>query len=130
MALSRKRIGITFGAWDMVHPGHCLHFKECKKYCDYLIVGLQIDPSIDRPQKNKPIMSVEERRIMLEANKYVDAVLIYESEEEVRELDKWLGDIRFMGEDHSGGKHHYIKAKIIYTSRKHNHSSSDLRKRL
>ena len=119
------KIGITFGAFDFVQAGHCLHFQECKKYCDYLIVALQTNPQIDRPDKNKPVMSLEERQIMLRANKYVDAVLVYENELEVYKLDQWLGDVRFMGEDHNKGKkHHKIKAKIIYTSRKHNWSST------
>lgn len=131
---SVKKIGITFGAFDMVHAGHVLHFQECKKYCDYLIVALQTDPSIDRPSKSKPIMSIEERQIILRANKYVDAVLIYENEQEVYKLDQWLGDVRFMGEDHFNKclkkKHHPIRAQVIYTSRKHNYSSTELRNRI
>ena len=127
-----KKIGISYGAWDFCHAGHCLHFEECKKHCDYLIVGLQIDPSKDRADKNKPIMSIEERYIMLRGNRNVDAILLYESEKEVRKLDRWLGDVRFMGRDHwikcLKRKHHPIKAKVIYTSRNHGYSSSELRK--
>lgn len=125
------KIGFTAGSWDFVHAGHCLHFEECKKHCDFLIVGLQTDPSIDRLEKNKPIMSLEERYLMLRANRYVDAILIYTTEAELHKLDLWLPvDVRFMGEDHKGKEHHVIEAEVIYTSRKHNHSSSELRKRL
>ena len=127
-------IGVTYGSWDFLHKGHILHFKECKKHCDYLIVGLQTDPSIDRPHKNKPIMSIDERQEMLRACRYVDAVIIYENEEEVYRLDQWLGDVRFMGKDHwekcLNKKHHPIKARVVYTSRNHGYSSSEIRKRI
>src|SRR3990167_10940353 len=125
---SKDKIGFTAGAFDFVHAGHCLHFEECKKHCDYLIVALQTDPSIDRPEKNKPIMSLEERYIMLQSNKYVDAILIYKTEKELHKLDQWLPDVRFMGQDHFikclKKKHHPINAKVVYTSRNHNYSSS------
>ena len=134
MGGNRPKIGFTFGAFDFVHAGHVLHLQECKKHCDYLIVGLQTDPSIDRPHKNKPVMSLEERIIMLRANKYVDAILVYENEKEVYFLDQWLPDIRFMGKDHwekcLKKKHHPINAKVIYTSREHNYSSSALRDKI
>lgn len=130
---NHKIVGVTFGAFDFVHAGHVLHFEECKKHCDYLIVAVQTDPSVDRPHKNKPIMSLDERVIMLRANKYVDAVLVYENEKEVYTLDQWLGDVRFMGKDHwekcLKKKHHPIQAKVVYTSRDHNYSSSNIRMR-
>lgn len=130
MALNSSRVGLTAGTWDFVHAGHCLHFEECKQYCDYLIVAMQTDPSVDRPGKCKPIMNVEERYTMLRANRYIDAVMLYEREDELYALDLWLPiDVRFMGEDHAGREHHPIKAKLIYTTRSHDYSSTTLRRR-
>ena len=131
---STKKVGYFPGAFDFVHAGHVWAFEECKKYCDYLVVFLQTDPSIDRPHKHKPIMSLEERLVMLRANKYVDAVVVYETEKELHALDQWFGDVRFMGKDHwekcLKKKHHPIKAKVVYLPRNHNYSSSNLRERI
>lgn len=122
MNLPKHTKGLTAGAFDFVHAGHCLHFEECKKYCDFLIVALQTDPSIDRPQKRKPLMSLEERYLMLRANKWVDMVVLYQTEKDLHALE-WLADVRFMGADHKGKKHHKT-AKIVYTTREHNYSST------
>lgn len=125
----RYKIGFTAGTWDFVHAGHVLHFKECKQHCDYLIVGLQTDPSV-RKGKNKPVMSLEERYIMLKANKWVDAVMVYDEEDEVYNWDFEMPiDVRFMGEDHKGN-HHSIRAEVIYTKRDHEYSSTNLRKKI
>ena len=125
-----KKIGMTAGSWDFVHAGHVLHFEECKKHCDYLVVAMQMDPSLSRREKHKPVMSLEERFIMLNACKYVDMVVLYNSEQDLYKLDLWLPiDVRFMGEDHKSRKHHKINAKIVYTSRKHYYSSTNLRER-
>ena len=70
-----KIVGITFGSFDLCHYGHALMFKECKEYCDYLIVGVQSDPSIDRPEKNKPVQSHEERIGIVGSLKFVDEVI-------------------------------------------------------
>ena len=70
------KIGFTCSCFDLLHAGHILMLEDAKKQCDYLIVGLQTDPSIDRKEKNKPIQSLEERRIQLEAIKYVDEVIV------------------------------------------------------
>ena len=134
MPSNRKRtfkIGFTAGQFSLIHAGYVMMFEECKKYCDYLIVGLQTDASIDRPHKSKPIMSLEERYRILRAIKWIDAIIIYETERERIFLESWLPyDIRFMGEDHKGRKHYGIKKPIIYTSRKHGYSSTELRKRI
>lgn len=123
-------VGFFPGTFDLLHVGHVEALEEAKEYCDYLIVGLQLDPSIDR-KKNKPVMSVEERYKLLRSNRFVDAVMVYKKESELYELDKWLPyNIRFMGEDHKGSKHHYIKKQIIYVSRNHHYSSSELRERI
>src|SRR3990167_8243454 len=110
--MGKHYIGLTAGAWDFVHAGHCLHFELCKKHCEYLIVALQRDPSLDRPEKNKPIMSLEERYQMLRANKWVDAIIVYSAEKELHDLDLWLPNVRFMGIDHKGKKHHTIRCPI------------------
>lgn len=129
MAPNSPVIGLTAGAWDFVHAGHCLHFAECKRHCDYLIVALQVDPSIDRSGKHKPIMSVYERWIMLKANKYVDEIITYVTEEELQDMDNTLKvNVRFMGEDHKDKKHHWT-APVTYTPRRHNYSSTNIRER-
>ena len=131
--LSNKLIGFTCGSLDLLHAGHVLMLKECKAQCDYLIVGLQTDPSIDRPDKHKPIETVEERMIRLQGCKYVDKIIVYEREVDLYNLLKELNpDIRFVGEDHRGS--HVtgddLPIKIIYNSRNHNHSSSNLIERI
>ena len=83
-----KIIGITFGSFDLCHYGHALMFEECKEYCDYLIVGVQSDPSIDRPEKNKPIQSREERIGIISSLKFVDEVVAYDTEADLIEVLK------------------------------------------
>ena len=125
--------GFTCGALDLLHAGHVLMLKECKAQCDYLIVGLQTDPSIDRKDKHKPIETVEERMIRLKGCKYVDKIIVYETELDLFNLLQELKpDVRFLGEDWKGrdftGKN--LPIKIIYNSRNHNYSSSNLIERI
>ena len=80
------KVGFTCGSFDLLHAGHIVMFEDCKRVCDYLIVGLQIDPTIDRPDKNKPIQSVRERLIQLRAVKYIDEVVTYSTEDELYRL--------------------------------------------
>ena len=129
---TKYRVGYFPGAWDYLHAGHVMALEEAKSKCEYLIVGLGGNPQIGNPSKNKPIMSIEERYRMLRANRFVDAIVVYESEYESIELDKWLPyDIRFMGEDHKRKNHKYrINTPIYYVSRKHKYSSSEIRKRV
>ena len=130
MGINRFKIGFTVGTWDFVHAGHVVHFAECKKYCDYLIVGIKADPSIDRPEKNKPIMSIDERHIMLAANEYVDAIIVYETEKELIEIEKCLVvDFRFRGADHKNEPHYFTKGKFIDIIGDNTIHSSDIRKR-
>ena len=132
MGKNSIKIGYFPGAWDFVHAGHVIAFEEAKSHCDYLIVGLGVSPQIGNPTKNIPVMSLAERYKMLRANKFVDAIVVYDSEYESIELDKWLPyDVRFMGEDHGGKDHsHRITKPIVYISRNHSYSSTDLRKRI
>jgi glycerol-3-phosphate cytidylyltransferase len=125
--------GIMMGAMDLLHAGQVLALKECKAQCDHLIVALHTDPSIDRPlTKNKPIETVEERLIRLEGCRYVDEIVMYDTEADGLELLKRLKpDIRFIGADWKGkwfpGRDEY---NTIYVSRDHNYGSARLRKRI
>ncbi len=131
----KKIIGFTCGAFDLTHAGHYLMFEEVKKKCDFLVVGLQIDPSVDRENKNKPIQSLKERLIQLNACKYIDKIIIYKTEIGLYHLLKKLNpDIRFMGIDWKN-KQNYSRdnlpeIKVVYNSRSHNYSTTNLRKRI
>lgn len=128
-----KIIGFTCGSFDLTHCGHYLMFEECKKQCDYLIVGLQNDPSLDRPSKNRPIQSYEERRIQLASCKYIDKIIRYKTEADLYKLLKNSKiSIRFIGADWEGKNYtgYDLPIKVIFNSRNHNFSSSNLRKRV
>lgn len=115
----------------MLHNGHVRALKEAYGQCDYLVVGLQVDPSKDRPEKNKPILTTEERIELLDANRYVDSIWVYDSEEELHWYDATVPyDIRFMGADHKGKDHPHVHRKIIYISRDHDYSSTALRNKI
>lgn len=126
-------IGFTCGAFDLLHAGHIVMLEESHSRCDYLIVGLQTDPTIDRPEKNKPIQSVYERFVQLDAVKYIDNIIPYDTEESLIDLLKSQHiDIRFVGEDYrdrdfTGSD---LPIEVQYTSRQHSFSSSGLRKRI
>lgn len=129
--------GITFSAFDLLHAGHVKMLEECKQNCDYLIVGLQTDPTIDRPSKNKPVQSLVERYIQLKGCIYVNEIVPYTTEEELLEILKTFKiDIRFIGEDYLNadftGKEFCLKNSIelFYNSRKHNFSSTILRNKI
>jgi glycerol-3-phosphate cytidylyltransferase len=126
------KTGITFSSFDLLHAGHVAMLKESKENCDYLIVGLQTDPTIDRPEKNKPIQTLVERYVQLKAVSYVDEIIPYESESDLINVLLLLRpDIRFIGSEYKDrsftGKH---ISKIFYNSRYHNFSSTELRKRI
>ena len=133
-----KKIGITFSTFDMLHAGHIAMLSEAKNHCDYLIAGLQTDPTIDRPNtKNKPIQSIVERQIQLAACRYVDEVVVYQTEQDLIDLLLILPlDVRILGveyrnEDFTGKfecQHRGIE--LVYNGRDHSFSSSSLRKRV
>lgn len=79
------RIGTTAGSFDLLHSGHVLMLEDCKTICDYLIVLLQTDPTVDRPTKNKPVQTLKERFIVLQSIKYVDEIVVYTTEAELEE---------------------------------------------
>ena len=127
------KIGFTCSCFDLLHSGHVLMLQEAKLHCDYLIVGLQTDPSIDRPEKNKPFQSIVERYIQLKAVKYVDEIIPYSSETDLLDLLQALPiNVRIIGEEYQDveftGKD--LPIEIFYNSRKHRFSSSELRRRL
>ena len=118
-----------------MHAGHLIMFEECKKQCDYLIVGLHIDPTTDRKQKNKPIQTSFERYMQLKACKFIDEIIAYDTEEDLYNLLVSVKpDVRFMGNDWQG-KPNYSRdklpnMKVIYNNREHSFSSSNLRQRI
>ena len=102
------RKGFTCGAFDLLHAGHIVMLKEAKENCDYLIVGLQTDPSIDRQEKNQPVQSVYERYMQLQAVKYVDEIIPYDTEQSLIDLlESTEIHLRFVGED-------YVERKRFY----------------
>jgi glycerol-3-phosphate cytidylyltransferase len=128
-----NKVGFTCGAFDVLHAGHFLMLEEAKKQCTYLIVGLQSNPQIDRPEKNKPVQTVEERKIQLESCKFVDEVIVYTTEMElISLLTKIMPDIRILGEDWKNKNFTGIELGIpvYFNQRKHDYSSSNLRKRI
>ena len=128
-----KIIGITFGSFDLCHYGHALMFEECKEYCDYLIVGVQSDPSIDRPEKNKPVQSHEERIGIVSSLKFVDEIVTYDTEADLIEVLKNIQpDVRILGADHKGKPFtgHELPIKCIFNTRDHGYSTSELRRRV
>lgn len=127
------KVGFTCGSFDLVHAGHILMFEECSKLCDTLIVGLQDDPSLDRQYKNKPVQSYEERLIQLKAIKYITSIVPYKTEEDLfTYLSNNPPNVRFVGEDWRGryftGRE--LDIPVIYNSRGHRFSSSELRQRI
>jgi glycerol-3-phosphate cytidylyltransferase len=133
-----KKIGITFSTFDMLHAGHIAMLSEAKNHCDYLIAGLQTDPTIDRPDtKNKPVQSIVERQIQLAACRYVDEVVVYQTEQDLVDLLLILPlDVRVLGVEYEGqhfsGRHEceHRGIDIIFNARDHSFSSSSLRKRV
>jgi glycerol-3-phosphate cytidylyltransferase len=99
--MNKKFIGLIAGNFDIIHPGYIKMFKECKNYCEILVVLLHEDPSIERPEKLKPILSVDERKEMLNSLEYVDQIMIYKTEADLYNLiSQRKPDIRFLGDDY------------------------------
>ena len=133
-----KKIGIVFSTFDLLHAGHIAMLAEVKNHCDYLIAGLQTDPTIDRPDtKNKPIQSIVERQITVSATRYVDEIVVYQTEADLCDILLTLPiDVRILGIEYADkeftGKQICIDRgiEIVYNSRDHSFSSSSLRKRV
>jgi glycerol-3-phosphate cytidylyltransferase len=131
------RIGITFSQFDMLHAGHIAMLSEAKNHCDYLIAGLQNNAKWDRPEKNEPIQSIVERQIQLAATRYVDEIVVYNTERDLVDLLLILPvDVRILGveyehKDFTGRSECNDRGiQIIYNGRDHSFSSSSLRRRV
>ena len=132
------KIGITFSTFDMLHAGHIAMLSEAKNHCDYLIAGLQTDPTIDRPDsKNPPVQSIVERQIQLSATRFVDEIVVYQTEQDLIDLLLILPvDVRILGieyenKDFTGKKECWDREiELIFNGRDHSFSSSSLRKRV
>ena len=133
-----KKIGITFSTFDMLHAGHIAMLSEAANHCDYLICGLQTDPTIDRPDtKNQPVQSIVERQIQLAACRYVDEVVVYQTEQDLIDLLLILPlDVRILGveyenKDFTGRDECFDRGIVlVFNGRDHSFSSSSLRKRV
>lgn len=128
------KIGFTCSTFDLLHAGHIAMLREAKQQCDYLIAGLQIDPSIDRPEKNRPIQTIVERQAQLDAVKYVDEILVYRTEDDLRDiLNMYPIDVRILGVEYKDkdftGKDECKRRGIAlyFNKRDHRFSSSGLR---
>ena len=132
-----KPVGFTCSTFDLLHAGHILMLAECKQVCEYLIVGVQSDPSIDRPgTKNKPVQSIVERYVQLSAVKFVDEIIVYNTEKDLEDMLMFLPiSVRIIGEEYKDkdftGKEicEDRNIKIWFNSRTHRFSSSELRQR-
>jgi glycerol-3-phosphate cytidylyltransferase len=132
-----RKVGITCSCFDLLHAGHIKMLEEAKNNCDYLIAALQTDPTIDRPSKNKPVQSLVERYIQLNACVHVDEIIPYQTEEELIEIFRSFNlDVRFIGQEYEND-HFTAKdvceerdIEIHYNKRDHAWSSSKLRNKL
>ena len=126
--------GITFGAFDLFHAGHVLMLEEAKTVCDYLIVCIQSDPSLDREEKNKPVQSVIEREIQVSGCRYVNEVIIYDKESDLLSIiDEVDWDVRIIGEEYKDkdftGRDQTLE-RCYFNKRPYTFSSSELRERV
>jgi glycerol-3-phosphate cytidylyltransferase len=130
---STERVGITASCFDLFHAGHVLMLQEAKDQCDRLVVALQTDPTIDRPEKNKPVQSLVERYIQVQACKYVDDIIPYTTEEDLLNiLQCYDWDVRIIGQDYYGKRFtgDELDIEVYYNSRRHSFSTTELRKRI
>jgi glycerol-3-phosphate cytidylyltransferase len=127
------KVGFTCSCFDLFHAGHVMMLREAKSQCDYLLVGLQTDPTLDRPNKNKPVQSITERFIQLSACKYVDEIILYATEKDLVDvLNSFPIDVRILGEEYcdrpfTGGD---IEMEYYFNKRQHEFSTTELRNRI
>jgi|TARA_Y100000991_G_scaffold205660_1_gene182140 glycerol-3-phosphate cytidylyltransferase len=131
------KVGITFSTFDLLHAGHVKMLEEAKRQCDFLIVGLQLDPSLNRPEKNSPSQTIIERYIQLKGCKHIDEIIPYVSEQDLEDiLRSFKIDVRIIGEEYKDkiftGKDYCIEngIEIYYNKRDHRFSSSGLRRQV
>ena len=134
---ANKKIGITCSTFDLFHAGHVIMLEEAKRQCDYLIAAIQVDPTIDRKSKNKPVQSIIERQIQVSSCKHVDEIIVYSTEKELEDIFMALPiDIRILGEEYKDtdytGQDICMKRgiELHFNKRDHFFSSSDLRQRV
>ena len=130
---NKVKRGITASTFDLLHAGHILMLKEAKSVCNYLVVALQVDPTIDRPNKNQPVQSFYERWVQLSAVKYVDEIIPYSSESELLTiLQNYNIDIRILGDEyeHKIFTGRELHMEYHYNKRTHGYSSTELRERI
>ena len=137
MKMKNPKIGFTASTFDLLHSGHVAMLREAKTACDYLICALQNDPSIDRPEKNKPVQNIVERQAQLAAIKYVDEILVYNTEAELLDiLSMYHIDVRILGEEYyettfTGRAICASRGiELYFNKREHRFSTSDLRQRV
>jgi len=132
--MTDERVGIVASCFDLFHTGHILMLMEAKENCDRLVVALQSDPTIDRPEKNKPVQGLYERYVQVDSCKYVDHVIPYDTEADLYNLLAGFDwDVRFLGTDYYGRTDftgEILDIPIYYCSRRHNYSSSGLREKI
>jgi len=134
---ANKKIGITCSTFDLFHAGHVIMLEEAKRQCDYLIAAIQVDPTIDRKSKNRPVQSIIERQIQVSSCKHVDEIIVYSTEKELEDIFMALPiDVRILGEEYKDtdytGKDICMKRgiELYFNKRDHFFSSSDLRQRV
>lgn len=132
-----NKIGFTCSTFDLLHAGHIAMLRESREQCDYLICGIQTDPTIDRPEKNKPVQTLVERWTQLQGVKYVDEIIPYQTEQDLEDILKLFRiDVRIIGEEYKDGKFTGRATcaargiEIYFNKRDHRFSSTDLRKRV
>lgn len=131
------RVGFTCSTFDLFHAGHIIMLKEAKEQCDYLVVGLQTDPTLDRREKNKPVQSIFERYVQLQACKYVDEIVVYATEKDLIDiLLSYPITVRILGDEYEDkaftGRQECITRgiKFYFNKREHTFSSTELRQRV
>lgn len=135
--LRGKEIGFTCSSFDLLHAGHVAMLAEARSHCDYLVVGLQIDPTIDRPEKNFPVQSIVERYIQIAGVRYIDDVVVYNTENDLENLLKILPiTVRILGMEYQDREFTGRQIcqdrgiRIVYNTRNHDYSTSELRTRI
>lgn len=127
------KIGFTCSTFDLFHAGHIMMLKEARTQCDYLIVGLQTDPTIDRAEKNKPIQGIFERYVQLQACKYVDEIVVYATEKELLDvLQSYPIDVRILGDEYASKSFtgSNLDMELYFNRREHSFSTTELRQRV
>lgn len=128
--LKEGKIGLIAGSFDLIHPGYIIMFSQAKEACDYLIIALQGDPTIERPNKCKPVQTIEDRKLILESIRYVDKVITYNTEKELYDLlDKTYHDIRILGEEYKEAAYtgHELGHCVLWLKRLHKYSTTALK---